>query len=317
VANSVQSTFALRATQVQNKARDDRWEVVLEEIFDWLDGESLLRVYTVCTSWRDVCRAQPWAPRRWERLIAKDFSVPIAESGELALPTAQPNSSDPPRWERRRPSTSTSPCSLLSTAVFGVFGGAAERNKSGASANRDVLRLGKTWCTLNKGWWATDGLECMDYCGKFYKAQVIGFDTRPWDAFHAPEDAIRPRLAVAPGCCRVKIHFEGWASRWDEWIVLPQEASRLRSRNPAAASSVGRDTRCHLGTVWELGIRDGEKGGERKAAVLGMGCLCDDAEGCWDLCFFLRYEDGRQEWLNLSKENERGRVTNCCRFYHF
>jgi len=211
----------LSAKCVQNKARDDRWEVLLEEVFDRLDGESLFRVNSVCISWRDACRAQPCAAGLWKRLITKDFSVPIAESGELLLSTAQPNSSEPPRWEKTRLPTSASPAQEWSEEQETCL---AERNKFGALADKDALQLAKVWCTLSKrkGWWATDGLEAMDYCGKFYKAQVIGFDTRPWEAARARGDAIAPRLPVALAAVELGFTLRGGRAGGMNGLCFPK-----------------------------------------------------------------------------------------------
>jgi len=64
-------------------ARD--WEMLLDDIFDSLDGATLLRAERVCRSWRSSSQDPVRADRRLTKLAANNFRIPTSTDGQLLL----------------------------------------------------------------------------------------------------------------------------------------------------------------------------------------------------------------------------------------
>mmetsp|Transcript_103953 Transcript_103953/g.155676 ORF Transcript_103953/g.155676 Transcript_103953/m.155676 type:complete len:328 (+) Transcript_103953:92-1075(+) len=277
-----------------------KWEVVLDEIFDALDGESLCRVPSVCRYWRECCASRDRCEQRWKTIIRREFSIPCASNGELLLWGCQPHPDLPPELaESRQP-------------FFDLW--------------RQLMA---------KGWWAAEGIEAQDYVSKFYSGQIIGLSRSATPGGHSPSapsgHPIAQQVLVPSNGCRVLVHFEGWTEKWDEWIVLPTEAARLRPRRPNTPHITGRRTNsdCVIGFVQGLEVLQ-DDGSTASAAVVGMArppFASVDEHGIprevpvgrqWEdahMQLLLRYESGRQEWLDLSEEAQRNRVHDHVRAY--
>jgi len=186
----------------------------------------------------------------------------------------------------------------------------------------------RLWTRLAmSGWEAAGGLEAQDYVGKWYLARVVGFDVAGSGGVSATSlsgHAPRQSGPVPPGGCRVKVHYEGWTEKWDEFLLLPAEAHRLRPLWGAPALAVGgrRDPGAVIGNVSGLRVRRaaarGPPGAFEPAQVMGAaapppppagGETSADGRalgacGAGELHLLVRFRDGAHRWLRLPAERE-------------
>ena len=65
-------------------------------------------------------------------------------------------------------------------------------------------------------------IECQDTSSKWYEAQIVDIELKDVTTGNSITSNI------ASNVNRIKVHFKGWDSKWDEWIDLNDETSKQR-----------------------------------------------------------------------------------------
>mmetsp|Transcript_36765 Transcript_36765/g.75383 ORF Transcript_36765/g.75383 Transcript_36765/m.75383 type:complete len:271 (-) Transcript_36765:163-975(-) len=164
----------------------------------------------------------------------------------------------------------------------------------------------------------TEGFEAADYCGKWYRCQIVGFDVEGHGGTNEDGGSIKQMREVPPGGCRFLVHYEGWIPKWDEYVVLPTEASRFRSfpSNPSAAlTGNSREPHALLGSVPAIRVKQ-PSGEERRGAVVAISkehegdSFSSDGWGGLHFMILVRYAGGGsdEEWIDMCDEADRSRL---------
>ena len=264
------------------------WELVMWK----LDGRSLAGCAVVCKSWHETAQDC----QRWQLLIHTDLYVPTDSSGNLLLYGGEvatkmahdgfyfsadnfaerdPLSSQSPQWVSRLVSAGQ----LRITRTVRGSGWSPRQflddddddddddDVSRAIPSFDVTSPSLDYkavyvCLYRHGWWFGRGIEVRDYCGKWFKARVVGLDYHSHTlggrspSAIAADHPIRQLTPVPPGGCRLLVHFEGWTEKWDEFLVLPTEASRFRNLIRGDTGRRVNDPSCFIGEVAGLHLCD-------------------------------------------------------------
>lgn len=163
------------------------------------------------------------------------------------------------------------------------------------------------------------GIQAADYVSKWYRCQIVGYDTSGMGGTGQFGASIRQTTHIPPGGFRFMIHYEGWSPKWDEFVVLPSQANRLKELPggpESGATGNTTDPAARLGRVYGLKVT-APGGGVRNAAAAAIKLTDTRAEGQaqegWtglELLMLLVYEDGSQEWIDLAEPAERERLVD-------